>query len=200
MPIPDHNLPDNYLREIGRVAVEWSRLEAAIETAIWTLTFTAEYGNAPAFNDQPGRAITTHVNVLLRIDMMLTLANVRVSHSPQYQQPLAALAARIRVAYPKRNRIVHGLWEATERGAFRQTYRARGEVAAWFEFISSISIAETANEIANLTIDLQTFIDDLTELYLVRIPKYLEPDPQGYDRPPRRGRTNGNKPPRPKQS
>jgi hypothetical protein len=30
----DPELPDEYLREIGRVAVEWSRLETEIETAI----------------------------------------------------------------------------------------------------------------------------------------------------------------------
>lgn len=96
MPIPDHNLSDDYLREIGRVAVEWSRLEAEIETAIWTLAFTAGPGSispefsaihgmgAPWFNEEQGRAITTHVALLLRIDMMLTLASIRISKEPRY--------------------------------------------------------------------------------------------------------------------
>jgi hypothetical protein len=189
MPIPDHNLPDDYLKEIGRVAVEWSRLEAAVEVAIWTLLFSRETERPAWFDEEIGRAVTTNIAVLLRIDMLVTIARVRIAAAPQYFEPLTAIAARVRTAYPKRNRIIHAIWEAVPRGAFRQTYRARGTLVASFEVISLAEIGATASEIATLTNDLQAFIADISDLYVDRIPRRLEQDPQdrAYLTPP--GRT-----------
>ena len=56
------------LQAIGMVASEWSYLESIVETAIWQLAPLAE---------DAGRAITTHVGMRARLDMLRTLFRLR---------------------------------------------------------------------------------------------------------------------------
>lgn len=70
----------------------------------------------------------------------------------------------------------------------------------FYDTVTVEEISDTATEIAALTKDLQAFIEDLTELYVVRIPLRLEPDPQYHNLPRPRARTSRNKPKRPPRS
>jgi hypothetical protein len=60
------NLPvrGDQLEAIGMVATEWSYLESIVEAAIWNLAY---------LDENSGAAITTHLNMPIRLDMLMTL-------------------------------------------------------------------------------------------------------------------------------
>lgn len=164
-PTSEHNIPDEYLREIGRVAVEWSRVEAAIEAMIWAFMFVDQGCPSPWMRENDGRAVTTHVNFLLRLDIVLSLASQCPGNrmyqpkdhkmslwslGPFNSAPLEMLIRWLREAYTKRNRIVHGNWAMAGNKSIRQTFRARGDITPFYEIQTATQIANIADEIALL--------------------------------------------------
>lgn len=130
-------LPDEYLCEIGRVAVEWTKVEAGIEWIIWAFLFIDGRDITSAWQrEQQGRAITTHINMLLRIDIMLSLARTCLAENGPALKEIEAIAKIARELYPKRNKAVHGLWSPMGKMVFRQGYRARGDVSPLYDVLS----------------------------------------------------------------
>ena len=60
-------LPDDYLTEVGRIAMEWSHLEQNVEEAIWKLLH---------FNPtlDTAAAVTMHVPFRVRLDIISSYA------------------------------------------------------------------------------------------------------------------------------
>lgn len=162
----DGPLPDAYLREIGRTAVEWSKVEAAIEVLIWTFLFVDHYQLTPWFREPEGRAVTTHVNILLRLDMMLSLASATASMTLQEIHPpferLEILAKDARALVPKRNKCVHGLWSPVGKMALRQSYRARGDVSPLYDMMTLEDLKDVADQCADLAARAQAQIKPLS--------------------------------------
>jgi hypothetical protein len=106
--------------------------------------------------------------------MMLTLASVHIVDFPEYKERLNSLVQRVRAVYPKRNRIVHGLWQPMDsQRVFRQSYRARGELTPFYDIIALADLMDTVAEIIQLSADIRTFVTDLTELFVALMPRRL---------------------------
>jgi hypothetical protein len=188
-PLPEHNIPDEYLREIGRVAVEWSRVEAAVETMIWAFLFVDQKLPSPWWREEDGRAITTHINFLLRLDMLLSLATQcpgprnYFPEGSSWPSPLGSfdvkvfddLVRTLRTMYTQRNRIVHGIWTMAGEKAIRQTFRARGDVTPFNEFVSAPDIAEIADKIAMVAINAQTILATLIKYLRAEERRFFAP-------------------------
>lgn len=165
-PRKDGQLPDTYLCEIGRTAVEWSKVETAIETIIWVFLFIDYEQTSPWHREPDGRAVTTHVNLLLRVDMMLSLASAAASMTLHKKHPpfdeLRDIAKEIRALYPKRNKCVHGLWSPVGEMALRQSYRARGDVSPFYDVMNFEDIRAIADECALLADKVESRVMPLT--------------------------------------
>jgi hypothetical protein len=96
---PELPVTDDHYKAIGKVAVEWSWLEASVEVAIWRLL---------GVEADEGRAITTHIAPRIRLDMLLSLVSLRTV-APTHKA-LGMLLEEIRKAGGERNDIVHGFW------------------------------------------------------------------------------------------
>jgi hypothetical protein len=162
---PKHEpLPDEYYREIGRVAVEWTKVEAAIETVIWAFLFVDDYAaTSPWFKEQEGRAVTTHVNLLLRVDMMLSLASATFTAQGPELEMLDGLAKETRDLYPKRNKAVHGLWSPMGKMVFRQGFRARGDVSPFYDVLTIEHVKQVADDCVALNRKINDFIPELCD-------------------------------------
>jgi len=86
---------------IGTVAVEWSYLESVVDAAIWTL--------ADLWREDIGLAITAHLPLPPRLDILLTLFRLQHEADERIEQ-LERLCKRIRVLSGRRNEIVHSRW------------------------------------------------------------------------------------------
>jgi hypothetical protein len=146
--------PDDYLRAIGRVAVEWSRLELVVEIIIWAFLFVDhETVTSPWQREKDGRAVTTHIGFPLRVDVMLSLADQREGQGfrPSFDAtPIKELASKLREASAKRNHIIQGVWTRVGTTALRQTHRARGQVVPLYEIMAVQQVASIADGISAL--------------------------------------------------
>jgi hypothetical protein len=93
-------LPDDWFTWIGRVVVEWGRLERAVEGAIW--------GLLRIFDPEIGQALTTHIPTRVRLDIYLSLADKLLS--PQEREDISKLIKRINDLHPDRNLLTHAEW------------------------------------------------------------------------------------------
>jgi hypothetical protein len=102
IPIPTLKgikLSDDWFKVIGHVAVEWSRLDRAVEQVIWGLLSS---------DDDLGAALTTHIPPRVRLDIVLSLAdNLLDANETKH---LSKLVERINELHPDRNLSVHGKW------------------------------------------------------------------------------------------
>jgi hypothetical protein len=140
------DLPEAHLKAIGRVAVEWSRLEATIEALIWTALFVDRWYSSGWQKEREGRAVTTHMSFLLRLDALLSLVRIHYAGQPA-DQDISQLVTDSRALYPERNRVVHGLWAVSDKATIARSYRARGKLIPIFQNRSSESIEELADRI-----------------------------------------------------
>ena len=96
---PDHiaNLPQDLLASIGLMAVSSARVEYLVEEAVaGCLGLSVEYG----------LAVTTHMNMKLRLDVLKSAAEMRIDDLEALDE-LEELANRIDKGWAKRNDIIH---------------------------------------------------------------------------------------------
>jgi hypothetical protein len=128
------------LEAIGMVAAEWSYLESVIEAAIWTL--------ADVTSEDVGFAITAHLSLRAKLEMLETLFNLR---EPQGSLRLATLPA-IRKSIlndlsPRRNRVIHGRWVSGSHGSpMMFTVQARGTLKRSQKSVDASEIVAIAEE------------------------------------------------------
>ncbi|HEY1504298.1 MAG TPA: hypothetical protein VGF92_08360 [Stellaceae bacterium] len=164
--MPHEILSDEYLREIGRVAVEWTRVESTVESIIWAFLFVDYADTSPWLREEDGRAITTHINLLLRVDVMLSLASNSFKELPTCLGDFEDAAKAIRSTYPKRNKVVHGEWTPLQGQALRSVYRARGDVKPFYDFMTPGDISAIASECQALAAHLARLSQRLVPLLL----------------------------------
>lgn len=166
---PRETLPDEYLCEIGRVAVEWTKAEADIEWIIWAFLFIDGKSVTSAWQkEQQGRAITTHINMLLRIDIMLSLARTCLAEAGAALNEVEEIAKVARELYPRRNKAVHGLWSPLGNAVFRQGYRARGDVSPFYDVLTLDDIKTVAAECIAFDERIKAFHPVLAETLFVQ--------------------------------
>ena len=145
----DH-IPNEHLNGIGLVALSWAYLEGGVERIIWRLA---------DLDDNDGIAVTTHLNMPMRLDMANSLIHLHIS-DPEFIKKFKKLAKHIKKTLsPLRNEIVHSrvLYLEQVKLAMRATYKSRGKVSKNMKPIeiseygdASKDIMETANEVYNL--------------------------------------------------
>lgn len=91
--------PDDHLAFIGRLIVEWSRLENALEDMIWHFL---------DLSDDDGRVITCRLDARSKTEM-LGAFDVRYL-SPTLAGRLANVLKLIRELQEARNLVAHGAW------------------------------------------------------------------------------------------
>lgn len=93
-------LPDDFLRELGRVAAVWADLESFVNLCIGKL---AGFDN---LNDPKAFILVTHASFPQRLDMLGTLCEQLVSDFPHLKESKSVLGL-LRTAQAARNRFMH---------------------------------------------------------------------------------------------
>lgn len=84
---------------IGRVVVEWSRLEGVMAEFIWILL---------RLNVDSGRIITTRLDAVAKVKMLRQLGEIELEET--YFHKLSTVLDNIDILREDRNFIVHGIW------------------------------------------------------------------------------------------
>jgi hypothetical protein len=140
-------LSDDWLKAIGRVVVESSRLDRAAEKVIWGLLRLG--------HDDVGAALTTHISTPVRLDIILSLADILLDANETKR--LAKLLKRIRGLLDDRNAVVHSEWvpfrnpllvkvTARKRGVKRSGY---GPTIPFLDTLA-VDIGQVADELEKL--------------------------------------------------
>ncbi len=93
-------LPDDYLRELGRVAALWAELESFVNMCIGKLAGFNE------LNDPKPFILVTHASFPQRLDMLGSLCEELASDFPHLKDAKTVLGL-LRSAQTARNRFVH---------------------------------------------------------------------------------------------
>jgi hypothetical protein len=120
----DWDIPDEYLAELGRISVRWSRLESFIEFAMIELL-----GKKPT----EGRSLVlfTHMTFPQKMDLMSALV-VECLFNPEYQwlsRYKEKVVPLLNAASKKRNAIIHAKWGVEPDGTVEKSViSARGSL------------------------------------------------------------------------
>lgn len=152
----DH-IPNEHLIGIGKVAAHWAFLEGTIERIIRRLL---------RLNDRQGIAITTHMNIGMRIDAMSAAIKEEFPNS-DLAIDLPKIGKRIRKHIaPKRNSIVHNrivkFPDAPE--ALRIIYKARGQIVKEHEIINLSEYGAICSEMGDTTQKLLEALSEIIDL------------------------------------
>lgn len=161
-----------YLQAIGLVSAEWNDLEWTLNFGIWAfLGFTDRAGQFDL-----GRAVTTHLNLQIRLDMLLSLVQVQLKDR-HVDEDFKKVVDKIRKNLaPKRNEIIHTQeWKFSHpdsQEGFMVQFKARGRVKSSIEKKTPNEIEEIAGEIAKVNLELRDVIFE----YLDRVQPSLGPN------------------------
>ncbi len=144
-------LGDAFLKNVGLVATNWSALEAVLERAI-----LRHQGIAP----DTGLVLTYALGFRSKIDLLQIFAAEGAWARPADARALKSLLNRIKKAYPKRNFVLHSVWEPTaDPEVARCTgLRSKGRFRDAEETRHADEIAEIAEEIRRLGEEIRRFI------------------------------------------
>jgi hypothetical protein len=139
-------IPDDYLKSIGKITVSWSYLEWCIDFLIWALI---EITDSPS----KGISITAHLNFTVKYNMAMSLAEIYLadtSNKEKHDLIRESLkeADRLRV---QRNKICHTAWFSKEDKIFSYNFSARAKLKS---DVVSVSIEE-----------LNSFSDEVNNCY-----------------------------------
>jgi hypothetical protein len=149
------DLPDDYLAELGRIAVRWARLEADLGTAVAQLAF----GSFPMA--EHAAALTAHIPMRTRCDILRSLTAEIIKDSPLAEE-LELLLQEIQEVQGDRNDVIHSEWLMTRyKGAITKSpptavkVTARKGVETIYESPSQAELRVVADKITALAARLQ---------------------------------------------
>jgi hypothetical protein len=145
------NLPQDLLASIGLMAACAAKTENVVELALTgCLGVSIEYG----------LALTPHMNLLLRLDVLKSAAEIRIDDLDALDE-LDGLLDRIEKAFRKRNDVVHQVWvrhlHTGEVGRVHQ--KARGKVEAFLFRTSADEVRSDALLVHQSGVDLSIFMN-----------------------------------------
>ena len=145
---PDKGMPSaKHLQAIGRVVIEWSRLEWLVEDAVHRLA---------GLDDDTGRMLTTHMPLDKRFDALLSLVDAAYSDSSTLRA-LKHINKDIRSEregkaslLAQRNWIIHSHWESLKdrKLAFVDLFRSRGRLKIRREILRAEDVDQIAEKIS----------------------------------------------------
>lgn len=150
----DHIPPEHHLG-IGLVSNAWSHLEGAAERIIWRLL---------RCNDDAGVALTTHIGIRQRLDIVSSLVKLEFPSS-KAAKAFPSLTRRIlgKEIYGKRNEIVHSRTLHLDT-TIRPTYKARGVLKKELKLAGIGEYEKTAKAILIETDKLLIFLAEIIDL------------------------------------
>jgi len=113
-------MPDEYLIEIGRIAVRWGHLESLLVTVLCT----ALSDNDPFASDGRPRAAFTHMAWPQKMDALSSM--LKISRPDLAQEYLEKVQPSLKDVAAKRNAALHQQWDADKSGVTRTNVKARG--------------------------------------------------------------------------
>ena len=156
-----------HLSAMGRVTIQWTFLEKAIETLVWELA---------ALRQPAAQAITTHTSLQQLIHTANALADQRLSNSALQQQLKKQLNHIYDFLRPKRNSVVHGIWgptgsqdkivllETTARGVVK--FKVGEEMTAEDILAIAAEIDQAHFELTSLNFEISTYLGQVTTIHV----------------------------------
>ena len=135
-------IPDDILRAIGLVAVEWTNIENTLGRLL---------GDLLALGTQAS-AVTTHIPFRTRIDIANTYARERPQIEPELARELSDLLKQIDANRSERNLCVHGEWRIHPRSGRAEVSQmsAHGKIAWRGGHVTAQNLITLADEIVSL--------------------------------------------------
>lgn len=119
---PDRpHLPDEYLREIGQIAVAWNGLENSLLNA---LVFALL--DRPVLPNERALAVFAHIAFPQKLDALESM--LRLLDEKLTTIYCEKVKSQLKQAQEKRNTVLHQVWFAREDGVKRRTLKARGKL------------------------------------------------------------------------
>ena len=138
---PTPGLGPDFLQAIGLVATNWSTLEMFVEEAIAGLLEVNTRGHI--------YALTANLQISTRLDAVVALAGMRLEPKNDLLE-LKRLVKQIDDLRPRRNRVIHAVWETTPDPAVAITHYMR----SYRKLISRRDLIEVA-EIERIAADIE---------------------------------------------
>jgi len=152
---PPLKLSARILQSIGRVAVAWSGIEAALEIAICGL-YQIDFGR--------GLVLTANIGFQSRLALLRILAHGGAISDVAEAKTCLELLSAIEKGYAARNTVIHASWGPSKMpGRAKRLYiRAKGKtLRAVTEEVSEREIESVADQIEDLASDWLGLMDRL---------------------------------------
>lgn len=145
-------LPKAHLQAIGNLAAHWAYLEWVTEYAIWA---------ALGINANQGSAITTHVGMVSRCQMILIL--IHQQFPAGHCKPMEWLLGRIDKARVQRNDIIHFIWMHSRSGAAMSAIKitAKGKLKIDKREMTAGQIRAVTSEVFDLVSEMMGLLEDM---------------------------------------
>jgi hypothetical protein len=145
-------------KAIGKVTSEWPYIDYLLERLIWEVA---------GVNSATGRRITTHIGPELRIDILESLTDLKLSDKT-LKKELKAIVKELRDLKGKRNNIVHALW--LSEGPLPKTAKSRPKKKPYAAKVTARGVLKitkttyTAKEIDNIASEISKLSDRMMNL------------------------------------
>ena len=149
-------VPDEYLRAIGRVTVEWNQLESILDLCLIKLL-------GKDLTDPRSHIVFTHMGYPQKMDALKALiGEVQIPSGSSLGQYGDKVQPLLKKAQEERNIIMHSKWGVEKGQVYRSTIRAKGalktthvpvplgEVTAACEYIVNAAEALFASVVGHL--------------------------------------------------
>lgn len=144
------SLPEPYITAIGRVCIQSSMLETAVEILIRKLGGFEMTGPMPSI-------FTIHMSWPQRLDALGTLISLQEDEHPHLRRYYDFLPS-LRKAQANRSRIIHAQWHYENGEVFMLRATARGRLKGEVTPVSLDEILAIADEIGSASINLWRII------------------------------------------
>jgi len=152
MRILQHNVPDEYLKNIGDMTVSFSLLEINIQIVIWLLLDS---------DQRVGQIITAEISFKNSNALLSSLYLERYGKDNDYNK-LQELLKRTKKIEERRNQIVHSYWSVSGDPSailrIKTTAKEKYGIKFSRERITTADLSTFAINIKKLAYDFQTFM------------------------------------------
>jgi hypothetical protein len=138
-----------FLTGVGQIVTQWSLMESLLDQAIW---------RAFRLSSDEGRAITTHMAVPARCDLLRSIFRQQSGRDLEHLNVVLAEVGRVA---GMRNRVVHGVildmtpgMELRGKLGMLLSYTARGELKDRSEIVTPDWLGDVALQITKVTLML----------------------------------------------
>jgi hypothetical protein len=142
MPEQQEQIPDEYLKAIGRVVVEWNQLESILDLCLIRLL-------GKELTDPRSHIVFTHMAYPQKMDALKALiGEVKIPDGSTLGRYGDEVQPLLKNASEARNKIMHSKWGVINGKVHRSMIRAKGALKMSLVSVSIDEIIEACNQIA----------------------------------------------------